>query len=257
MCLASFRICEGSFEIKMLEIKDLSVEVDGKEVLKKINLKLEKGKVYALMGPNGSGKSSLANTLMGNPKYKILSGKILINGEDITNLPVHERAKKGLFLSYQNPVEISGVTVSNFLRTAFNSLNEKKISLLDFQKLLQEKAKELGIDEKFLTRYLNEGFSGGEKKKTEILQMLVLNPSIVVLDETDSGLDIDSLKTVSEGIKKFVDKNKIIMIITHYRRILDHINPDKVFVMVNGEIVLEGGKKIVDELEEKGYGFVK
>ena len=257
MCIASFRICEGSFEIKMLEIKDLSVEVDGKEVLKKINLKLEKGKVYALMGPNGSGKSSLANTLMGNPKYKILSGKILINGEDITNLPVYERAKKGLFLSYQNPVEISGVTVSNFLRIAFNSLNEKKISLLDFQKLLQEKAKELGIDEKFLTRYLNEGFSGGEKKKTEILQMLVLNPSIVVLDETDSGLDIDSLKTVSEGIKKFVDKNKIIMIITHYRRILDHINPDKVFVMVNGEIVLEGGKKIVDELEEKGYGFVK
>ena len=257
MCIASFRICEGSFEIKMLEIKDLSVEVDGKEVLKKVNLKLEKGKVYALMGPNGSGKSSLANTLMGNPKYKILSGKILINGEDITNLPVHERAKKGLFLSYQNPVEISGVTVSNFLRIAFNSLNEKKISLLDFQKLLQEKAKELGIDEKFLTRYLNEGFSGGEKKKTEILQRLVLNPSIVVLDETDSGLDIDSLKTVSERIKKFVDKNKIIMIITHYRRILDHINPDKVFVMVNGEIVLEGGKKIVDELEEKGYGFVK
>ena len=257
MCVASFRICAWSFEIKMLEIKDLSVEVDGKEVLKKINLKLEKGKVYALMGPNGSGKSSLANTLMGNPKYKILSGKILINGEDITNLPVHERAKKGLFLSYQNPVEISGVTVSNFLRIAFNSLNEKKISLLDFQKLLQEKAKELGIDEKFLTRYLNEGFSGGEKKKTEILQMLVLNPSIVVLDETDSGLDIDSIKTVSEGIKKFVDKNKIIMIITHYRRILDHINPDKVFVMVNGEIVAEGGKKIVDELEEKGYGFVK
>lgn len=241
----------------MLEIKNLSVDVNGKKVLKEINLKLEKGKVYALMGPNGSGKSSLANVLMGNPKYKILSGKILFNGEDITNLSVNERAKKGLFLSYQNPVEVPGVTVSNFLRTAFNSLNQRKISLLDFQKLLEEKAKELNIDRKFFTRYLNEGFSGGEKKKTEILQMLVLNPTITILDETDSGLDIDSLKIISKGIKKFTDKDKIILIITHYRRIFDHIKPDKIFVMMDGKIVFEGEREIVDKLEERGYEWIK
>ena len=241
----------------MLEIKNLNVDVNGKKVLEEINLKLEKGKVYALMGPNGSGKSSLANVLMGNPKYKIISGKIFINNEDITNLSVNERAKKGLFLSYQNPVEIPGVTVSNFLRTAFNSLNERKISLLDFQRLLEEKAKELNIDKKFLTRYLNDGFSGGEKKKTEILQMLVLNPIITVLDETDSGLDIDSLKIISKGIKKFISKNKIILIITHYRRILDYITPDKIFVMVGGKIVFEGEREIVDKLEERGYEWIK
>lgn len=237
----------------MLEIKNLSVEVDGKKILNKINLKLDKGKVYALMGPNGSGKTSLANTLMANPKYKILSGEIFLDNEDITNLPVNEKARKGIFLSYQNPVEISGVTVSNFLRTAFNSLKDNKLSLLDFQKLLQEKTKELDINEKFLSRYLNEGFSGGEKKKTEILQMLVLNPNLVILDETDSGLDIDSLKTVSKGINNFLRKDKIVLIITHYRKILDYINPDKVFIMKDGEICAEGKMELINKIEERGY----
>ena len=237
----------------MLEIKDLSVEVDGKKILNKINLELDKGKVYALMGPNGSGKTSLANVLMANPKYKVISGKIFLDNEDITNLPVNEKAKKGIFVSYQNPVEISGITVSNFLRTAFNSLKDNKMSLLDFQRLLQEKAKELDIDEKFLKRYLNVDFSGGEKKKTEILQMLVLNPSVVILDETDSGLDIDSLKTVSKGINKFISEDKIILIITHYRKILDYINPDKIFVMKDGEICEEGGMELINKIEEKGY----
>lgn len=237
----------------MLEIKNLSVEVDGKKILNKINLKLDKGKVYALMGPNGSGKTSLANVLMANPKYKILSGRIFLDNEDITKLSVNEKARKGIFVSYQNPVEISGVTVSNFLRTAFNSLKDDKLSLLDFQKLLKEKAKELDIDEKFLNRYLNVDFSGGEKKKTEILQMLVLNPSFAILDETDSGLDIDSLKTVSKGIKKFLSKDKIILIITHYRKILDYINPDKIFIMRDGKICGEGGVELINKIEEKGY----
>jgi len=241
----------------MLEIKNLSVEVNGKKILKEINLKLEKGKVYALMGPNGSGKTSLASVLMGNAKYKINSGKIFLDGKDITDFPVNKRAEEGIFVSYQNPVEISGVSVSNFLRVAFNSLNKNKISMLDFQKLLEEKAEELNIDKKFLMRYLNEGFSGGEKKQMEILQMLVLDPSIVILDETDSGLDIDSLKKISEGIKKFIDKNKMVLIITHYKRILDYIQPDKVFVMMEGKIVAEGGRKIIDKLEEKGYKGLK
>jgi len=237
----------------MLEIKNLIAEIDGKKVLNGINLKLEKGKIYALMGPNGSGKTSLASILMGNKKYKIKSGKIFLDNKNITNLPVNKRAEKGIFVSYQNPVEIPGVSVSNFLRVAFNSLNKNKISLLEFRRLLEEKAKELGIDEKFLMRYLNEGFSGGEKKKMEILQMLVLNPKIVILDETDSGLDIDALKTISKGIKKFIDKNKTVLIITHYRKILDYIKPNKVFVMVDGKIIAEGKRKIIDIIEKKGY----
>jgi len=241
----------------MIKIKNLNVEVNGKKILKEINLNLEKGKIYALMGKNGSGKSSLANVMMGNPKYKITSGKIFLNGKNITNLSTDKRAKKGLFLSYQNPVEIPGVTVSSFLRTAFNTINKKKISLLDFQRLLEEKAKELNINKNFLSRYLNEGFSGGEKKKTEILQMLVLNPSVIILDETDSGLDIDSLRIISKGIKKFINKDKTILVITHYRRILDYITPNKVLIMKEGEIVSEGNKKLIDKIEKKGYEWIK
>ena len=240
-----------------LEIKNLNVEVENKEILKNLNLSLEKGKVYALMGPNGSGKSTLANVLMGNPKYKVTSGEILFNGKDITKISVSEKAKLGIFLSFQYPQEIEGITISNFLRTAYNSLNEKNIAPIDFIKLIKEKSKELNIDEKLLRRHLNDGFSGGEKKKIEILQMLILNPKLVVLDETDSGLDIDSLKTLSKGINNFISKDKTILIITHYRRILDHIKPDKIFVMKSGEIMKEGGNELVEELEKTGYENIK
>ena len=241
----------------MLEIKNLYVNFEGKIILKGVDLELEEGKTYALMGPNGSGKTTLSYTLMGHPKYKIMAGKIILNGEDITKLSPDERAKKGIFLSFQTPVEVEGVTISNFLRQAYNSLENKKLSLLEFRALLEEKCKELGIDPKFLNRYLNQGFSGGEKKKAEILQMLVLNPKIAVLDETDSGLDIDSLKQVSKGIKKFVTSDKTALVVTHYKRILDHINPDKVFVMIDGKIAMEGGSDLVKSLEEKGYSWIK
>lgn len=250
----------------LLEIKNLHANIEGKEILKGVNLALDSDKVYALMGPNGSGKSTLANVLMGHPNYEITSGKILLNGEDITELEADERAKKGMFLSFQYPKEISGVSISNFLRTAYNSLNsENKMSILEFQKRLQEKAKELNIDKEFLNRYLNEGFSGGEKKRAEILQMITLNPGFAILDETDSGLDIDALKLVARGVNNFTGKkenennesDKCVLIITHYQRILDYIQPDKVFIMVGGKVVLEGEKDIVNHLEEKGYGWVQ
>lgn len=241
----------------MIEIKNLNVKSNEKEILKGVNLNLEKGKVYALMGPNGSGKTTLANVLMGNPKYKISSGKILSNKKSIINLSPDKRAKKGFFLSFQFPAAISGVTISNFLRTAYNSLKKNKMSFLDFKRLLEEKAKELNINERFLGRYLNEGFSGGEKKKMEILQMLVLNPKFLILDETDSGLDIDSLRIISKGIKKFINKDKTILIITHHKRILDYLKPDRVFVMLDGKIVKEGKKEMINDLEKKGYGGIK
>jgi Fe-S cluster assembly ATP-binding protein len=245
----------------MLEIKDLHVIIEDKEILKGVNLKLEPGKVHTLMGPNGSGKSTLANVIMGHPKYEITSGEILFNGEIINNLSPDERAKKGLFLSFQYPSEVSGVTISSFLRTALNAKrkanNIEPISVLDFHELLKEKLELLKVPEGFENRYLNEGFSGGEKKKCEILQMAVLNPSAAILDETDSGLDIDALQAVSNGVNKLMDKDKIILIITHYKRILEHIKPDKLSILIDGKIALEGGPEIVDELEEKGYGWIQ
>lgn len=241
----------------ILEIKDLHVSVEGKEILKGLNLKLELGKVNALMGPNGSGKSTLANVIMGHPKYKVTSGQIIFNGDDITNLKPDERAKKGIFLSFQYPNEISGVTISNFLRTAYNSTKEEKISVADFQILLNEKLKKLKMDKQLLQRYLNEGFSGGEKKRGEILQMSVLDPKLAILDETDSGLDIDALKAVADGVNSFMNPEKFILIITHYKRILEHIKPDKLFIMIDGKIALEGTGALVDHLEEKGYGWIE
>ena len=240
----------------MFEIKNLSVEVEKKQIIDNLNLTLEKGKIYALMGPNGSGKSTLANAIMGNPKYKITSGKIFLDGKNIVSLSPDKKAKKGLFLSFQYPLEIEGVKIYDFLKQAFNSLNNKKISAFKFKELINQKAKELGIKEEFIYRYLNQGFSGGEKKKSEILQLLVLNPKVAILDETDSGLDIDSLKTIATGIKKYMNKNKICLVITHYKRILDYLNPDKIFIMMSGKIIAEGKSNLADELEKKGYNWI-
>jgi len=243
----------------MLEIKDLHVKIEDKEILKGVNLKLETGKIHALMGPNGSGKSTLANVIMGHPKYEITKGEIIYNGQVINDMPPNERAKLGLFLSFQYPSEVSGVTISSFLRTALNSKLEEPISVLDFHELLKEKMELLKVPEGFEERYLNEGFSGGEKKKLEILQLLVLNPTLAILDETDSGLDIDALRTIAKGINSFMNsgEGKTILIITHYKRILDHIKPDKVSIMIQGKITTTGGVDLVDHLEEKGYNLIK
>ena len=243
-----------------LEVKDLRVKIGDKEILKGISLEVDKGEVVALMGPNGSGKSTLAYALMGHPSYEITSGRIFLNGEDVTKASPDQRAKKGLFLSFQYPQEISGVSVSNFLRTAINakkeSKNEKLISVMDFHKLLQEKMKLLKVDKSFALRYLNEGFSGGEKKRMEILQMAMLTPNIGILDETDSGLDIDALRTVAEGVNSLKGPELGILLITHYQRILNYITPDKVHIVVAGKIVKSGGKELALEVEEKGYEWV-
>lgn len=243
-----------------LEVKDLRVKIEGKEILKGVSLTVDKGQVVALMGPNGSGKSTLAYALMGHPSYEIASGRIFLNGEDVTEAKPDERAKKGLFLSFQYPHEISGVSVSNFLRTALNAKreakNEKLISVMDFHKLLQEKMKLLKVDKSFALRYLNEGFSGGEKKRMEILQMAMLQPNIGILDETDSGLDIDALRTVAKGVNSLKGPELGILLITHYQRILNYITPDKVHIVVAGKIVKSGGKGLALEVEEKGYEWV-
>ena len=249
-----------------LEIKNLTVSLNeqenGKsiEIVKDININIIDGEIVALMGPNGSGKSTLAYAIMGNPKYSI-DGNIILDGEDLTETKVDERARKGIFLSFQNPLEISGVSISSFLRAALNSktngtTNRTRISPFEFKKLLSEKFEMLKIDRTFADRYLNEGFSGGEKKKTEILQLAILQPKYAILDETDSGLDIDALKAVAEGINAIRKEKKIgILLITHYNRILNYIKPDKVYIMQNGRIVKSGGVELASEIEEKGYGF--
>jgi Fe-S cluster assembly ATP-binding protein len=241
----------------MIEVKDLHVNIEDKEILKGLNLKLEKGRVYVLMGPNGSGKSTLANTIVGNPKYEITSGEILFEDESIKGKAPDEIAKKGVFMSFQSPQEIPGVVIKNFLRQAYNTINNENLSIYKFKEILNENAKKLDLDEKFLDRYLNQGFSGGEKKKAEILQLITLNPKLAILDETDSGLDIDSLKAVSKGVNEFMNPEKTVLIITHYKRILDLIKPDKVFIIKNGKIVLEEDHNIIDELESKGYKWLE
>ena len=236
-----------------LEVKDLHVKIEDKEILKGVSLAVDKGEVVAIMGPNGSGKSTLAYALMGHPRYEITKGRIFLNGEDVTEMEADDRAKKGLFLSFQYPQEIAGVSVSNFLRTALNSKRNDKISVPDFHKLLQEKMNLLKFDRSFALRYLNEGFSGGEKKKAEILQMAVLQPIIGILDETDSGLDVDSLKIVANGVNKLKGPGMGILLITHYQRILNYIIPDRVHIVVDGKIVKSGGKELALDVEEKGY----
>jgi Fe-S cluster assembly ATP-binding protein len=235
-----------------LEIKDLYVEVEGKEILKGVSLSIAPGEVHALMGPNGSGKSTLANALLGHPRYKITKGAIFLDGEDITSMAPDERARKGLFLSFQYPQEIPGVTVENFLRTAYNNLHGK-IDVVKFNALLKERMSALHIDPAFSRRYLNEGFSGGEKKRMEVLQMTVLNPRFMVLDETDSGLDVDALKVVAQGISAMRDGTHATLIITHFNRILKLVEPDHVHIITAGRIVKSGGKELAHETEEKGY----
>jgi len=237
-----------------LEIKNLHVTVNGKEILRGVNLEVNKGEIIALMGPNGSGKSTLANVLMGNPDYEITQGKIIFKDKDITNMSPTERAKLGLFLSFQYPSEIPGVSVANFLRTALNLRRRDKISVLEFRDLLKEKMKLLNMKESFAGRYLNEGFSGGEKKKNEILQMAVLEPEISIIDENDSGLDVDALRIVSNGINLLKEKTGMgVLIITHYNRILKYIKPDKVVVLKEGAISNVGDHELATRIEEEGY----
>jgi Fe-S cluster assembly ATP-binding protein len=238
----------------MLEIIDLHVEVEGKEIIKGVSLQFEKGKVHALMGPNGSGKSTLANALMGHPKYKITKGQVILDGEDITNIKTDLKAKAGLFLSFQYPKAISGITISNFLRASYNSLKENKLSILNFHKMLKEKMKELNMDPSFSKRYLNVGFSGGEKKKAEILQLSILEPKYAVLDETDSGTDVDAIKIIAHGINKTKETtNMTIIVITHYNKFLNYLSPDTISIINDGKIIEQGTVDLAHKIEEEGF----
>jgi Fe-S cluster assembly ATP-binding protein len=236
-----------------LEVHGVKVEVEGKEILRGIDLVVRQGEVHAIMGPNGSGKSTLANVIMGRPGYVLTEGRILFKGEDITKMTPDRRAQRGLFLAFQYPTEIPGVSVVNFLRSAYSSVKGEKISALAFRKRLKEKMNVLGVEDQMVARYVNQGFSGGEKKKNEVLQLAVLEPDIAILDETDSGLDIDSLKAVAEGIRQLIGPDLGVLLITHYQRILNYITPDKIHVMMDGRIVLSGGAELGNELEAKGY----
>lgn len=238
-------------------IENLHVNVEGQEILKGINLQANIGEINAIMGPNGSGKSTLAYTIMGHPKYEVAQGRIVFRGEDITKEKPTQRARLGLFLSFQYPTEIPGVTVSNFLRTALNALRPQPVPVPEFLKLLKEKMALLKIDQSFASRYLNEGFSGGEKKRTEILQMAVLQPRMAILDETDSGLDIDSLKIVANGVNELMGPHMGALVITHYQRLLNYIKPDRVHIMMDGRIAMSGGDELVQKLESHGYEWVQ
>jgi Fe-S cluster assembly ATP-binding protein len=241
----------------MLKIEDLQVEIDGQEIVKGLDLEVGKGEIHAIMGPNGSGKSTLANVLMGHPRYEVTGGSITFQGEDVFELEPDERAKLGMFLAFQYPSEVPGVSVANFLRTAVNSVREDELSPMEMYRLLQEKMSIMQMDPKFAERYLNEGFSGGEKKRNEILQMLMLDPKLAIMDETDSGLDIDALQVVAKGVNEMKGPEFSAVIITHYQRILRYIEPDRVHVMLDGRLVTSGGKELADDLEEKGYDWVR
>jgi len=245
----------------MLSIKNLHASINDKEILKGINLEIKAGEVHAIMGPNGSGKSTLSSVIAGKEEYEVTEGSVILNNEDLEDLAPEERAHKGIFLSFQYPVEIPGVTVTNFIKTAINETRKAKgldeLPAKDMLKLIREKADLLEIDRKFLSRSLNEGFSGGEKKRNEIFQMAMLEPQLAILDETDSGLDIDALKVVANGVNKLKNKDNAVLVITHYQRLLDYIVPDYVHVLYNGKIVKSGGKELALELEEKGYDWLK
>jgi Fe-S cluster assembly ATP-binding protein len=244
-----------------LEIQNLHVTVEGNEILKGVDLAVSRGEVHALMGPNGSGKSTLANTILGHPSYEITEGKILFQGQDLTEAEPDERARAGLFMAFQYPSAIPGVSVVNFLRTAINANRKAKgedpINLKDFRKELEQQMDLLHVDREFTRRYLNEGFSGGEKKRCEILQMAILRPVLAVLDETDSGLDIDALRTVAEAVNSLRGPDLGVLIITHYQRILGYVEPDFVHIMLDGRVVEQGGPELAAKMEEKGYDWVR
>lgn len=245
----------------MLKIENLHASVDDKAILRGINLEVKPGEVHAIMGPNGSGKSTLSSVIAGKEEYEVTNGTIFFNDENIEDLAAEERAHKGIFLSFQYPIEIPGVSVTNFVKTAINETRKAKgledMPAKDMLKLIREKAELLEIDKKFLSRSLNEGFSGGEKKRNEIFQMAMLEPKLAILDETDSGLDIDALRIVANGVNKLKNKDNAVLVITHYQRLLDYIVPDFVHVLYNGRIVKSGGKELAHELEEKGYDWIK
>ena len=244
----------------MLKIENLHVSIEGKEILKGLSLNVKPGEIHAIMGPNGSGKSTLSSVIAGNEDYKVVKGNIFYNGENIEDLSADERANRGIFMSFQYPVAIPGITVTNFIKTAINSnlkaRGEKEMPAGEMLKKIREKSKLLEIDSKFLSRSLNEGFSGGEKKRNEIFQMAMLEPNLAILDETDSGLDIDALKVVANGVNKLKNNDNAIVIITHYQRLLDYITPDFVHVLQEGKISKSGDKSLALELEEKGYDWI-
>ncbi len=245
----------------MLHIENLHASVQDKQILKGIDLTIHPGEVHAIMGPNGSGKSTLSSVIAGKDTYEVTQGKVFFDSEDISELSPEERAHRGIFLSFQYPVEIPGVSVTNFIKTAINETRKAKgkepMPASEMLKMIKEKADLLEIDRKFLSRSLNEGFSGGEKKRNEIFQMAMLEPKLAILDETDSGLDIDALKIVANGVNKLKNKDNAVLVITHYQRLLDYIVPDFVHVLINGRIVKSGGKELAYQLEEKGYDWIK
>ncbi|HEX6088072.1 MAG TPA: Fe-S cluster assembly ATPase SufC [Thermoanaerobaculia bacterium] len=245
----------------MLEIKNLHAGIDGKDILKGLDLTINPGEVHAIMGPNGSGKSTLANVLAGRPRYEVTEGKVLFEGKDLLELPTEERAREGVFLAMQYPVEIPGVNNIYFLKAALNSIRkhrgEEELDAIEFLQLVREKMKVVELDEAFMNRGVNEGFSGGEKKRNEIFQMAVLDPKLAILDETDSGLDIDALRIVATGVNALRSEKHAVLVITHYQRLLRYLVPDFVHVLANGRIVKSGGKELAEELEQKGYDWIE
>ena len=248
-------------EMRMLEIKNLHASVDGSEILHGVTLKINRGEIHAVMGPNGSGKSTLAKVLAGHQGYEVTKGEVLLQGRDLLSLSPEERAREGIFLGFQYPVEIPGVSNMYFLKTALNEIRKhrglEELDAMDFLAMVKEKMKMVNIDESLANRSVNEGFSGGEKKRNEIFQMLVLEPKLAILDETDSGLDIDALKIVASGVNSFRREDRAILLVTHYQRLLSYITPDRVHVLLDGRIVKSGGKELALELEEKGYGWLE
>lgn len=245
----------------MISIKNLKANIEGKEILKGLNLQVNAGEVHAIMGPNGSGKSTLANVLSGNENYEVTSGEVVFNDRDLLDMAPEDRAREGLFLAFQYPIEIPGISNATFLQTALNEIKkykgEEELSPKEFLDMMRQTAKIVGMDDSLISRAVNAGFSGGEKKRNEIFQLLMLQPKLAILDETDSGLDIDALKIVSQGVNEFKSKNNAVILVTHYQRLLEYIVPDHIHVLYNGQIIRSGGKELALELEEKGYDWIK